>query len=104
MEWKTINSAPKDGTPVLLFANREGWEENGYSRVTGCFDGRQWFVYGAGKREPTPNQTGRPQDLDSCVPTHWMPLPPVPSSCTKGHKKGHTGTGSTPKTKEQNHS
>lgn len=66
MEWKTIDSAPKDGTNILLYseslavegywsAERKRFSEVGYSFVgCGCC---------ADVLEP---------------PTHWMPLPKAP--------------------------
>ena len=81
-EWRDIATAPKDGTPVLLWATRDGWEETGFCRITGYHDGHGWSVYGAGGPEPSAMQTEREawklQRLDSCAPSHWMPLPEAP--------------------------
>lgn len=65
-EWRPVESAPKDGTPLLLFARSKdahaqiwivGWFLADIGWVEGCF---------------APNQpTG-------IVPTHWMPLPVPP--------------------------
>lgn len=65
-EWKPIETAPKDGTPLLLF---------------GIYPGDQqplWWVTGGW-------QNGRFRgDYATPPPTHWLPLPapPKPSSCT----------------------
>jgi hypothetical protein len=65
-EWQSIETAPQDGTPVLLFARAKharasirivGWFRRDIGWIEGCF---------------MPNQpTG-------IVPTHWMPLPDFP--------------------------
>lgn len=68
-EWKTIDSAPRDGTPVMLFSpqlslddpfNVDGglvWVSGGYGKgVLGVWRG----------------------DSNKNPPTHWMPLPPPP--------------------------
>jgi hypothetical protein len=67
MEWKPIETAPKDGTRILVFDreyhgeiaacefNKEwGWVERGLDYAT--------EVWGYGEMEPT----------------HWMPLPQPP--------------------------
>jgi hypothetical protein len=56
MEWKTIDSAPKDGEVVLL------WDRFG-NRWTDCSPGDAFISNGCG-----------------FPPTHWMPLPPPPST------------------------
>ena len=72
MEWQPIETAPKDGTRILLYSP-DAMEPK-------CFigywlndvdypDGGAWFDYW---RE----DTGLPIDADS---THWMPLPEAPN-------------------------
>lgn len=70
-EWRDIESAPKDGTPFLAFAEREGWK--GTPRTVCCAwykEARKFYIYGAG---PTKHSE---QWLDQCSPTHWKPLTP----------------------------
>lgn len=70
MDWKPIETAPKDGTPVLLGRFRKGCSKNGRVRV-------DWYrlpedgagFLGFGKF----NNTYWPA-------THWMPIPPPPGS------------------------
>lgn len=65
MEWKTIDSAPRDGTPVLINVKTikgiciyVAWHKNG-----------QWIVFDTGQ--------GQSASVDA---THWMPLPAPPAS------------------------
>lgn len=65
--WRTMETAPKDGTPVLGY---DGWTMNTiryvqpYHRV-----GRGWWALVDG---------GPYADDVDWFPTHWMPLPPPP--------------------------
>lgn len=68
-EWQPIETAPRDGTSVLLFCPADdcwesyiaqGWYESG------IFD-RRW--YAAVDENPLSPQ-----------PTHWMPLPNPPAT------------------------
>lgn len=66
-DWQPIETAPKDGTDILLAA----WEDDGsYWNATGSWwIDRFFFFYGSGND---------PIMLDF-APTHWMPLPPCPA-------------------------
>lgn len=71
-EWKPIESAPKDGTRILLYATLRG------SSLGGCDRGKnygEWIVLGAWEVE-----YGMWWDGSQCTvhPTHWMPLPAAP--------------------------
>lgn len=70
-EWKSIESAPKDGTPVLLFARHINAEAS--TRVVGSFDGNEnglgWHA-----------QCYVGQPFARLDPSHWMELPPFPGS------------------------
>lgn len=74
MGWQPIETAPRDGTPVLVYAERFGWE--GSPRIVCAVYPKEhyngWIIYGCG-----PTRHGE-QVLDSCLPTHWMPLPEPP--------------------------
>lgn len=69
MEWKTIDTAPKDGTAILLCCA-------GCTPSTGAFDNRLgWVDFNLDDHE------AREIWVDSMTtwsPTHWMPLPPPP--------------------------
>ena len=60
--WRDINTAPKDGTPILGFMPSY-YQNTGGQSVIMWMDG-QWFDNVA----------------FATTPTHWMPLPPTPSS------------------------
>lgn len=61
MEWRTIDSAPRDGTPIILF--NEKWD---VKRLGGGWDAHEeaWRVAGFG--------------CPAEQPTLWHPFPPYP--------------------------
>lgn len=63
MSWQPIETAPKDGTFVLLFGphHRAGQDR----QLTACWDGQTW--------ESADDGYGI-----YLKPTHWMPLPEAP--------------------------
>ncbi len=63
MEWKTIDTAPRDGTRILAYTN------GAYSVALWHFDGYWATVPMVSKM--------------SILATHWMPLPPNPKEPTK---------------------
>lgn len=72
-EWKTIESAPRDGTYILLFQKYLPDEP-----FIGCFDGHKWTV----DKRSLQSSYGTIEDyidLQSSI-THWMPLPSSPET------------------------
>lgn len=73
MEWQPIETAPKDGTRVLL------------SNAFGAWMAEYRPVYQSGYRPPDPwfsvmlNHDHLPKAGRYGKPTHWMPLPPTSS-------------------------
>lgn len=66
--WKPIESAPKDGTPVLLFARLVDAEAS--TRVIGAYLSTfGWLA-----------QSYSHQTVAQVVPSHWMELPPFPGT------------------------
>lgn len=82
MEWKTIESAPRDGTEIIGYGRWAG-------EINGCdteptraiiswkggrtdYEGFDWVV------------SGTDAYAAWMMPTHWFPLPPSPVSENKG--------------------
>jgi hypothetical protein len=62
--WQTIESAPRDGKRILLFADGAIHVGSFYNNVWTA----QWVIY----MEP------EGEKMAKLKPTHWMPLPPAP--------------------------
>lgn len=66
MDWQPIETAPKDGTEVILYvADFDSVTTGWYSSRTGLWPRHDEFT----------------EDGDACnigLPTHWMPLPEPP--------------------------
>lgn len=70
LEWQPIETAPKDGTPILLY-----WPGHRGHIATNCFVAR-WNVLAEDWLS-----SGQPVWRGAGIyePTHWMPLPEPPS-------------------------
>lgn len=74
MEWQPIETAPKDGTAILVFppsssamqASIAKWDEDKYANKPIPYWRRM-------------DALGKKTFSRSLPPTHWMPLPPPPS-------------------------
>jgi len=65
-EWRTIDSAPKDGTEILLW----GMCERDGSYYAADTNLGWWY-----------EDMWHTRQIDEGIdPTHWMPLPPPPSN------------------------
>lgn len=89
MNWQPIETAPKNCTDVLVLLNcagvavvhiafwrsREEWELSG--QYSGGWDSLEdwegWWSY-------TENSVGQSKLDNLRFPTHWMPLPPLPTT------------------------
>jgi hypothetical protein len=78
--WNPIETAPKDGTPFLAWADCEGWRGN-FARVCVAYHYHQFRIYGPVTGEPKSDSKAR-QWLGEVTPTHWMPLPAAPGAST----------------------
>jgi hypothetical protein len=63
MNWQPIETAPKDGTRVMVFCPDRGVMEARFNQTYG-----RWG-------DPVYSEW-------DCEPTHWMPLPPAPEEET----------------------
>lgn len=85
-EWRPIETAPKDGTEILIYRN--GWQEAPRAKwgdhegeaddgeiiiFGGWFLASEWQTYGC-----EDGFLGWNEDAD-VMPTHWMPLPASPN-------------------------
>lgn len=74
-EWKTIESAPRDGTTILVCGGTLSWrgsydcDAQMVEPDTANWMGGEWFI-GNGESYG---------DRIICTPTHWMPLPSPPA-------------------------
>jgi hypothetical protein len=76
MKWQSIDTAPRDGTPVLIHLN------GGMTRIA-CWKDRGAF--GTGWRDPI----GHAENAAILgEPLHWMPLPDPPAAPRKRAGKG----------------
>ena len=66
MKWQPIETAPKDGTPLLLFARSKSADAP--VRVVGWFIGTMGWIESA----------FAPNSPVGIVPFKWMPLPEPP--------------------------
>lgn len=71
-QWQPIETAPKDGTAILLSNERGAWMAK-YDPVypSGYRPENPWFSLMLNHDHM---RKGKP-----CAPTHWMPLPPPPT-------------------------
>lgn len=86
MQWMPIDTAPKDGTEILVyfdyatvpivhiawFRNKEEWEYSGkWSGWDSLEEWEGWWTY------PEHSVTQKKLE-DSYAPTHWIPCPEIP--------------------------
>lgn len=85
-DWKPIETAPKDGTSVLLFIPKTvecqahqalGWWDEKFDQIGLTRGGNP--KYRAAWTDGTVASWGYEENTE-LHPTHWMPLPPAPIS------------------------
>ena len=77
MEWKTIETAPKDGTRILVVNRDEGYDkEVGYRTYSSDIGVASWEK-GLGLSMGWIS-TSCCDGVSCFEPTHWMPLPKPP--------------------------
>lgn len=85
--WRPIESAPKDGTPVLLFTTCHGqveaWFSPGEMSVdhegTKDYSGDVWVCADDAFQIEVEITGPKPNDYHHGTATHWMPLPTPPT-------------------------
>lgn len=76
MEWKTIDSAPRDGSRILLYRPTARY---GFNVVFGTYDDNRFA------KKPRPywkhdwENIGGVAESRENQPTHWAPIPPPPA-------------------------
>lgn len=82
-EWQPIETAPRDGTSVDLWAKREKTSE--WSRYTDCRWGQpRWGTEPIGDKK----WLGLNDQYSIVTPTHWRPLPKPPYDLTTEPRNG----------------
>lgn len=67
-EWMPIETAPKDGTRILISSPTDGV-------LSSHFDGGNW--------QGRPWRPVRSAEYEASKPTHWMPLPAPPTGASQ---------------------
>lgn len=75
--WRPIETAPKDGTEIILFAIEEGFEDEGPSVWIGSWSTTAWYG-------PAWTAYEHRSETEYLTPTHWLPLPSPPSAKEAG--------------------
>lgn len=77
MQWQPIETAPRDGAPILVVHDYMGdvsvarWETSG---------SRGWWQALADGRSAVEYMSDFGTEYVEVAPTHWMPLPPPPGA------------------------
>lgn len=74
IEWQPIETAPRDGTPILVYRYCDPWHVIGWATWADVCGISGWIARGF---------TETPGVLGLGNPTHWMPLPAAPSQEAK---------------------
>lgn len=72
MEWQPIETAPKDGTPILIYCSDLGDERYSGAAITTVVWEGTWSLCQCGTYAEDGDLFG--------TPSHWMPLPNPPES------------------------
>jgi len=80
--WQPIETAPKDGTKIILFGRCE-WNDYGNPSDEPEIAIGYWgaeYVFGTAKEDYEWLTTSSNPYVDKCHATHWMPLPTPPTT------------------------
>lgn len=73
-KWRDINTAPKDGSPFLVYLPQAAWEPSLKPTITVMY-WASWENFASHYAERIGETEG---DAGDWGPTHWMPLPTAP--------------------------
>lgn len=102
MEWQPIETAQKNGEPILLYSSADfsdgamGWCPT-LNVVVGWWDANEWSRQGgywksALLEEGAADSYGYTSPTSMAIhPTHWMPLPPDPAALSQDAKTTERG-------------
>lgn len=71
-EWFDVFTAPKDGTPILIWDALSMWDRIGCHVVVARWHGDDWQLLDSATADEYPGN-------GPIRPAHWMPLPKPPS-------------------------
>lgn len=71
--WQPILTAPKDGTPILIYVPNQGWDQP--ILMASWYENRNYPQHNCWEIFCGERFSG---DIKPDHPTHWMPLPECP--------------------------
>ncbi len=77
-EWQPIETAPRDGTEIIIYGKTNNWKDSVAEKLTGNMTKHFYIEISHWTREDGEKQFSVPIKNWS-QPTHWMPLPPLPT-------------------------
>lgn len=76
VQWQPIETAPKDGTEVLLFEIVDVWGDDAEYPKPYIYSGK--YDHNRSEKYYGTKWMCLEYDAFNRHPTHWMPLPPIP--------------------------
>lgn len=76
-DWQPIETAPRDGTPILVFDPTRPDHRELDGKI---YDNPRYAIsYYRTWYPPNSQWMWGNRNSSECSPTHWMPLPPIPT-------------------------
>src|SRR3990167_1984817 len=76
-DWQPIETAPKDGKPILSYC-ASGYDEQPYSVIWWHAEIHEWWETVATDTKKLRSEAAGYWAGGENYPTHWLPLPPPP--------------------------